>query len=307
MSMGNTELSSLINEALLVVDFQQENFLFVANHDLFLCGYSPEKVKGLGFKFFEEALHPNDYPLWNDIRETIKNRINEDEMSADEINYFSFTLRFRCPLIEKKKNQPKKYIMVYWKLKPQWINGEPRLGICLLSGSVLQKSGNLCVYYKNRDHAEYNFKTGKWQMNTFSPLSKRERGILLLAHQGLYQKEKADQLGVKEKTVENIKSILFEKLGVSSLGQAVQYASNRRLIYHAMSGQSASVRKKNALYPSKKTRKRLNEYELADIQKDLNEGQSVNATAKKMDVPESSIRSLVKQGKLIKKRSMESH
>jgi len=39
-------------------------------------------------------------------------------------------------------------------------------------------------------------------------------------------------MNISEKTIENIRKTIFEKLGVNTIEQAIQYASNRRLIYH---------------------------------------------------------------------------
>ncbi|MDR1223235.1 MAG: helix-turn-helix transcriptional regulator [Tannerella sp.] len=57
--------------------------------------------------------------------------------------------------------------------------------------------------------------------------------MLVWAQQGLSLKETADKMNVANKTIENIRRTLFEKLGVNTIEQAIQYASNRRLIYHS--------------------------------------------------------------------------
>lgn len=54
-------------------------------------------------------------------------------------------------------------------------------------------------------------------------LSEREREILQLILQGLQHKEIADRIGLSEKTVRNYLSLMYEKLEVANLPQAILY------------------------------------------------------------------------------------
>ena len=92
-------LSTMMTDALVVIDFQNENFLHVPSHDLFLCGYSQEKVHEIGFDFIKEALHPEDVSLWDGINNTIFNGLDRVGIQIDKINYCAFTLRFYTNVI----------------------------------------------------------------------------------------------------------------------------------------------------------------------------------------------------------------
>ena len=82
------------------------------------------------------------------------------------------------------------------------------------------------------DYSYYSFRTNQWKHYIYSPLSKRQKEALIWAQQGLSLKETANKMNISEKTIENIRKTIFEKLGVNTIEQAIQYASNRRLIYH---------------------------------------------------------------------------
>jgi DNA-binding CsgD family transcriptional regulator len=223
-------LSSMMTETLIVLDFDLKNFRYIPNNDVILCGYTQETPKALGYDFFKEAIHPKDLSFGKNVYNTILDSLNNDELPA-QVNYFSFLLRIKSSLLSNRKSD---YLMTYVKLKPQYLNEQLRYGICMLSASVIRKQDNqLCAHYKNMDYSDYSFKTKKWMHHQFFPLSKRQKEMLVWAQQGLSLKETADKMNVACKTIENMRQTLFEKFGVNTIEQAIQYASNRRLIYHS--------------------------------------------------------------------------
>ena len=302
--------SNMMSEALVVLDFQNETFLHVPKHDLFLCGYSQEKVYELGFDFFKKALHPQDFPLWENIHNVILNCHNNDKLQMEIISYFAFTLRFKGFFSkDNKKDKETDYIMVYIKMKPVWLDGSLRYGVCLLSGSVVAKSGNLCVCYDNQDYAGYSSTKKTWTHHSFSPLGERERETLVWHQQGLTQKKIAGNMNISEKTVENNKSALFSKFEVNSMTQALQFASNRRLIFLPPTAHPKTSGKKKPLHPppSKKKRNKLTERILSEIQEELNQGKKVFSIAKMNGISESTIRKAILSGKLNKNQAKKSH
>ena len=223
-------LSGMMTEALVVLDFKKKAFQYVPNHDLCLCGHTQETPKLLGFDFSKESIHPKDLPFWIDIHNTIVDGLNNNELLADKVNYFSFRIRVKSALSSKKNPD---YLMIYVKLKPKWVNGQLRYGICLLSASVIRKPDKqLTVHYHDMDYSEYSLKTKKWTHHPFSPLSKRQKEMLVWSHQGFSMKEIAEKMCISYKTIDNIRQKLFDRFEVNSIEQAILFALNRRLIYH---------------------------------------------------------------------------
>ena len=229
------ELSDIMSEALFILDFQKRNFLHVSPHNLFLCGYTSKQVKEAGYDFFKIIFHPDDLPLWMNIHATILKSIYKNKLPIEKIKFFGCTLRIKNFLSDNDKRSD--YFMVYLKLKPKFQHDVPRLGICLLSVSVVPKSGNLCVYYKNHDHSSYSFISRKWTFHLSEPLSKREKQILTWSQEGLTNKEMADKLLLTAKVIEKAKTSLFDKLNIvdelnlNSFSKKLRYANNRCLIY----------------------------------------------------------------------------
>jgi len=286
------DLADIISEGLIVLDFQRKNFLYVSDHDLFLCGHSQKRAKELGYEFFGEVLHPTDLLVWQRIHVAILKNLYGNVQSRERINHFACTLRFKCSF-------SKAPLMIYLKLKPQWRNEIPHLGICLLSASVIPTSDDLCVYYEDGHSAAYSFVTGKWNLQSVISLNKREEQILVLAQQGLSNRKIAGRLFVSAKTVENMNTSIFLKLGVQSMAQALQYVANRRLIRYS-SVANPGMGKKELPVSGKKRHKRLTTNELSDIQRELDNGKTVNAIAKNSKINNKTIQSAIGRGKLKK-------
>ena len=246
LSSAYSALSDIISESLVVLNFQKRNILYVPQHYLCLCGYTPEKIKSEGYEFFKLSLHPDDLQLWMNIHIVILKSLYSNELPAEKINFFGCTLRIKSFLSEEGKKP--EYLMVYVKIKPLLHQGIPVYGLCILSVAVVPKSGHLCVFYKNHDFSTYSFKSGKWTLHPFAPLSIREKQILVLSQQGLSNEIMAEKLFLSVKAIEKIKTSLFEEqniveeLNLNSFSKKIQYANNRCLIYHAPAIKSKKVK-----------------------------------------------------------------
>jgi len=223
-------LSDLMTEPLVVLDFRRKDFHYMPNNDLSLCGYTQEETIEMGYHFFKEAIHPEDLSFWIAVHDAILNSLNNDDLHACEVNYFSFQLQIKNALATSKNT---KYLLINIKLKPQWHKEQLRYGICMFSSSFMKKQDyKLCAHYNNRDHYDYCFKTKEWTHHKFSPLGRRQMEMLVWAQQGLSLKDTADKMNISIKTIENMRHELFYKWEVNSIEQALQYASNHRLLFH---------------------------------------------------------------------------
>lgn len=219
-------LSGMMAETLVVLDFCGKNFQYMPRY-----GYKQDTSIALGYDFLKKMIHPEDMYFGENIHTIILDSLNSDELQVNQVNYFSFLLQIKSTLLFNGKCD---YLMTYIKLKPRWVNGLLRYGICMLSPSIIRKQKNqLCVHYKNMDYADYSFKTKKWEYHKYSPLSDRQKEVLIWAQQGLSLKETANKMNISDKTIENIRGILFEKFGVNTIEQAILFAFNRRLIFHS--------------------------------------------------------------------------
>lgn len=217
-------LSDMIANTVVVFDFDKKTFKYIPND------YVQNTPIEVDYEHVKNIIHPNDVSFLDNVYTVILDSLNNEELMTDHINYFSFILQIRKDWSLQGKSD---YLMTYVKLKPQWVNGLLKYGICMLSASIIRKQDNqLCAHYKCMDYFDYSFKTKKWTHIPFSPLSKREKEMLIWAQQGLSLKETAIKMNVADKTIENMRYTLFAKFGVNTIEQAIQYAFNRRLLYN---------------------------------------------------------------------------
>jgi DNA-binding CsgD family transcriptional regulator len=294
------DFANIVTEAVYVLDFQKRCFHYVADHEFFLCGYSQEEVMSLGYDFFQEVIHPEDLSLWEKMHNVILKRL-EKSGSIEGIDYFSCSFRLKCRLPTAGKFD---YLMAYQKLKPKYIDGQLRFGICTLSVSVIQTSGKLRLYYKNKpDYETYSIIGQKWRKQKIRLLNDRQKAILILAKQGKSRREVACILCVSVGVIDMEKTFIFEKLGVSTTEQAIIYATNHRLIFSHNPFGTGSIGKED-LPEKQDINHSLTANILERIQEGLKNGQSVNALAKKEGFSETALRKAIKCGKLKKQNRL---
>lgn len=222
-------LSSMMTEAVVVLDFEHNKIRNISDNGLLLQNCMSDNLDTMSFVYFKKLICPEDLRFGEEILDIVLNSISNENLESDEIDYFSFLLRIKNPL---SSNHKPNYIMMYVKLKPQWDNFKLRYAVSLFSISVIRKQNyQLCVHYENKDRSEYSAKSRTWEYYSYSPLSRRQREMLIWAQQGFSLKETAEKMNVADKTIECMRHTLFEKLGVNSIEQAIQYAFNRRLMY----------------------------------------------------------------------------
>ena len=65
--VDHIQFTDMMIEASLIIDFQKRTFYNVGAHDFFLCGYSQEEAKNMGYQFFDKVLHKDDIPYVNNL------------------------------------------------------------------------------------------------------------------------------------------------------------------------------------------------------------------------------------------------
>jgi hypothetical protein len=123
--------SSMCIAAVYVIDFYKRGFHYVANHDLFLCGHSKEVAISLGYDFYPKLIHRDDLPLLVEMHTAIVKRLAKMN-DADGINFFAFTIRIKNGY---------DYLMAHHKIKPIFVDGMIRFGVCMLASSTAPMQG----------------------------------------------------------------------------------------------------------------------------------------------------------------------
>ena len=194
------------------------------------------------------------------------------------------------------------YIMVEHKLVPVFMDGKPGFGICILTCSHAEQSGNLRLYCQNDSvFEEYSFPYQKWQARKAVHLTDLEKVILKFAKQGLTNRAIADKLCISDTHLTHTLTDLYEKLGVNSMRKAIICVTNSLLLFKPdrrevdeVAEISDSVEKKDTK-PSKFSKKLTDEV-LQLIKNKVNAGQTHRHIARELGIDEKTVRNAIKSG-----------
>jgi DNA-binding NarL/FixJ family response regulator len=284
-------LSAIVAESFYVIDVAANQFCYAKPGDVFLFGFSAEKVLSRGYDFYAQIVYPDDLSLWTGMRKAVLQYLKSFKEKRDAIDYFSCTFRLQCKRSFLIRPLPQ---MVCHRMKPVWEGDELRYLICSVESSTLKEAGNLCMHNKNGwTYEEYNFRSGRWTQKTKESLTERERTILMLAGQGKTTGEIADCLCKGQNTIRNQIKAIFSKLNIHSMQEALELASNCRMIRRRPGAERQATES-----PRKRSRVLVTTERLQRIQQYLEEGNSIRKAAKREGVAESAVRYWIKQGKL---------
>ncbi|MDR2424742.1 MAG: LuxR C-terminal-related transcriptional regulator [Prevotellaceae bacterium] len=280
-----------VYESTYIIDFQKQIFVYLSNHDLLFGEYSSDEIIQMGYGFYRKTVHPKDFPLLMKIFEEIRQKPDTVDSQNREVLYFSFAIRFAIYL---KKKETVEYVNVHHKVIPIFSNGEIQRGICSLSLSESENSGNLRRYWNDNTFDVYVFKTEKWTTGQKEGLTKNEKIVMFWIMQGITHTIIAARLGITLSEVDMIFRRLRTRFNVNKNPQLITYVQNHSLLFSPAIGITRN-RKKTKKMP------KVTPSVLEGIQNCLNQEQAVNAIAKRYNISEKYIRVLIKKGKLSKK------
>jgi len=216
------------DSAISIFDMYRKKHVFISSQFETMLGWDIEKANEQGTHYMDERLHPGDairltqagiyfmkmaYALTGEDRKQLPN--------------------YKVITDYRTKDKTGNYIRVIEQQKALELDS---LGNVWLALSVLDVSPDKDVQTPARSRL-INTLTGKLYLfppegNESMPpkLSGREQEILSLIASGLVSKQIADKLFISVNTVNTHRQRIIEKLEVSNTFEAIQYASELRLI-----------------------------------------------------------------------------
>ena len=205
-----------------ILDYYKKNFLYVANNPLFLCGYSREEVKGMGFDFFLQCTPKEEHNMLHEINEVAFEmffKMGDDEARTCVVSYdYHLVHGSRRGLVSQQ-------------MTPLAFNqsGQLWLGLCVISLSHNKEPGNL-VLKSDRRAMIYDFDRHIWNLLAPVQLSADEKSVIQLAAKGYTIEQIAEKMCKAVDTVKQCRRRLFAKLGVDNIAEAVVFAINNKLL-----------------------------------------------------------------------------
>lgn len=211
-------------QSLYIIDCFRNDFLYVSQNQLLLCGHTAEEIKEMGFMFY------------------IKHVPKEEQNMLVELNKRGFTFYERLPIEERMNysiscdfniTSNKKKTLINHKLTPIALskNNQIWLAICIVSLSAHESPGHIEIRKQGQTSFwEYSLDYHKWIENQGIVLTEKEKDILSLSARGYTMNDIADNLCVAIDTVKFYKRRLFQKLNVKNITEAISFATNYKLL-----------------------------------------------------------------------------
>lgn len=216
-------ISRTTYQSLYVIDYFKKNFLYVSNNPLFLCGYTAEEVRDMGYLFYIRNVPPEEQEMLLMLNKAGFDFFNKVPIE-ERLNY---TISYDFHLLNGKKKT-----LINHKLTSILLTKEGRtwLAACVVSLSSHSEPGHVEIRKANQtSYWKYSLESHHWDEDPGIILSDKEKDILSLSAQGYTMNEIAEQLFLAIDTVKFHKRKLFEKLEVKNIMEALSFASNHKL------------------------------------------------------------------------------
>ena len=216
--------SRMIYQSVYVVDYNKRNFLFVSDNPLFLCGLKPQEVQEKGFAFYYDHVADDEVKMLLEINRAgfeFFNNAPVNERLKLSISY-DFNIKYEHG-----------HILINHKLSPVRLagNGNIWLAACIVSLATRKNAGNVEALLEGNDYYwTYSFENGTWIKEKRKTLQEREKDILLLTVQGYTINQIAAKMFITKDAVKYHRKNLFEKLGVSSISEALWTVTEKKMI-----------------------------------------------------------------------------
>ena len=215
----------LTYESVYVIDYTDMSFEYVSENPLFLCGYSAEEVKAMGYEFYFRNVPAQDLELLHTINEAGFDFY--EQLPGDEKKAYRITYDFH--LINKNGKQ----ILINHKLTPLFLTPEKKMwkAMCVVSLSHRKQAGNVLIEKQGSDtYWELDKDSKIWRKASKPKLTEREMEVLRLHAQGLTIHQIAEKLFVAPDTVKYYRRKIFERLDVTTIAEALAYAVSSQII-----------------------------------------------------------------------------
>lgn len=217
-------IAKVAYESVYIIDYYAKNFLYVSPNPLFLCGFSADEVKALGYNFYTTRVPEEELDMLLKINSIGFRFFNNQPI--DERPLYSISYDFHI------KNNGEN-VLINHKLTPLAMgpNGHMWLAVCYVSISNNSKPGNIEIRKLGQsEYWRYDLDIDRWLSMPAINLTDVEKEVLLLSARGLTIDEIADKVHRSKNSIKSRRKNIFSKLGVKSISEAIAFATNYKLI-----------------------------------------------------------------------------
>lgn len=213
-------------KSVYVIYYYRQCFLYVSENPLFLCGLDADSVKNMGYNFYIKHASEEDLSMLLEINSAGFRFFGH--ITIDKRKEFVISCDFS--IVNKMTNRK---TLINHQITPLRItdDGKIWLGLCVASMATSNKSGNIFIQKSNSSECwNYNLITKRWKLVTPVELNDIEKEVLRLSAMGFTMHEIAAGINRSFDSVKRYRKNILEKLGVSNIVEAVNYAEVYKLL-----------------------------------------------------------------------------
>lgn len=214
-----------IYHPVFIIDYCRRNILYASDNFMYLCGMTHEEFKEQGSHLYFDKVPEEEKPM---LAEIINKSMDLMYSLPMEVRP-KITISYYVSLMKDRRKR-----LVLQKFTPLRFTNDGKLWLmlCTISVSSRKKPG-MPIIREMGDHDFYFYSLEKheWFRREGFTLTEMEKDILQYSSQGYTMKEIADAMHKSEDAIKSIKRVLFAKLNVRSITEAVFAAINHDLIH----------------------------------------------------------------------------
>jgi DNA-binding CsgD family transcriptional regulator len=198
------KFTEMDNSSMAIIDFYQNNCLFVKSKMVDLLGYNPDEVLLRGQQYFLEYVHPDD--IATVVDSIVNSFVFVRGIPVEQRGDYKTILNFRILSARHESMQ----------VITDWLPDSPKFA--RVGSRLINIRNNRFYLFDDEDNAQKSL------------LSKRELEILTLVSKGMASKDIADQLFISVHTVNNHRQKIIEKMNVENSAEAIAFGKSLGII-----------------------------------------------------------------------------
>ncbi|MBR1881830.1 MAG: response regulator transcription factor [Muribaculaceae bacterium] len=211
-------------QCIYIIDYLKRNFLYVSQNQLFLCGNTAEQVQNMGYEFYVKYVPKEEQQMLVELNEAGFAKFNTMPLDTRRSCFMSYDFHL--------DNSTSRHLVNH-KITPFALADDGRvwLAMCVVSLANNSTAGNIEFHLKGEQrYWLYDLDVHCWRECEMVKLRPQDKEVLMLSAQGLTVQQIADKMCRSIDTVKTYKRVLFERLNVNSITEALVTATNSGLI-----------------------------------------------------------------------------
>ena len=219
-------LSRLSYRNIAIANMATDEIIYLSENCTNSIGVSREEILEEGIESFALHVCEDNVHILNAAREAYRQFFSDEDIEDPSMYTLSFDVRVRSQKTGILN-------LVHFQLTPITVpnNAAENLFFCMTSLSPHKQSGMIeMMDIRDRAYWQYSTSSKHWYMLPDITLKKEEIEVIKLSAQGLSILEMSHVMNKSFDTIKFYRKVLFKKLKVENITEAVSYAMAKQLI-----------------------------------------------------------------------------